>query len=160
LGKALEVPIFWLWAEQTAEDLVVASQGMGSPAIFEFRATRDVLALTLFLAEVDRSSADLPVGRLELVRDYLAVAPRWLTWCRSRLDAAEAATGASDIRLARDAWRWLGRGRLLAGPALTGLASGDGVASGGGVGSTMGAACCVGLSRARRIIDRHLAESS
>jgi hypothetical protein len=116
LGEALEVPILWLWAEKMAEDMIVASEGRAPQATFEFRATRDVLTLTLLLADVHRSSADLPVDCLELTRDHLSVTPRWLVWCGSRLDAPNVAAGASDIRLARDAWRWLRRSRLLAGP--------------------------------------------
>jgi hypothetical protein len=154
LGKALEVPIFWLWAEKVAEDLIAAGHGMQSPATFEYRATRDVLALTLFLAEVDRTWADLPVGCLERIRDHMAIAPRWLNWCRSGLAAAEVVAGASDMCLARAAWLWLGRGRLLAGPGFAGLACGH------EAGLTAGAACCVGLNRARRIVDERLAERS
>ena len=78
-GEALEVPIFWLWAEKTAQDLIVA--------------------------------------------------------------------GAGDMRLARDAWRWLQRGRLLAGPALTDATCRHGTRP------MVGIALCVALSRARRILN-------
>ena len=60
--------------------------------------------------------------------------------------------GASDMRMARNAWRWLGRGRLLGGPAYAGLACG------GEGDSVQGAACCIGLRRARQIIDGGMAE--
>jgi hypothetical protein len=153
LGKAFEVPLAWLWAETTAEDLIVAGEDAAWRGTFEFRATRDVLALTLFLADVDRSSADLPANCLELLRDHLAVATGWLAWCRSRLDGPQAAMGTPDLRLARDAWRWLRRGRLLAGPGLDGTACGDDAYS------TAAPACRVGLSRARRIVDECLSGS-
>jgi hypothetical protein len=51
-----------LGAEKAAADLILASRGMVSPATSESRAAHDVLALTLFLAEVDRSSAGLMTG--------------------------------------------------------------------------------------------------
>jgi hypothetical protein len=150
-AEPLDVPIRWLGAEQTAEDLIVSCEGRVSPATFEFRATRDVLALAHFLADAERHPADLCLGWLELTHDGLA-AHRWLAWCRSRLDRADMFIGATDMRMARNAWRWLGRGRLLGGPAYAGLAC-------GGEGDPVqGAACCIGLRRARQIIDGGMAE--
>jgi hypothetical protein len=153
-GRALEVPFLWLWAETMAEDLIVAGQGRASPAAFEFRAARDVLALTFFLADVDRSYTEVSVECLELIRAPLSAAPQWLAWCRSSLDRLEAVTGASDMRLARNAWRWLGRGRLLVGPTLACLACVDEAAS------IVGEACSVGVHLARQIVDERLAEGS
>ncbi|WP_432992222.1 hypothetical protein [Dactylosporangium sp. CA-233914] len=139
-----EVPRAWLWAETTAEDLIAAGEDAARRGTFEFRATRDVLALTLFLADADRSPAGL---RMELLHDHLAVATAWLAWCRSRLDGQQAAMRTPDMRLAGDAWRWLRRSRLLAGPGLNDVAGDD------DAWWIAGPACRVGLSRARRVVD-------
>lgn len=148
-GDALQVPVCWLWAEKAAGDLIAASDVAVSPATFEFRTTRDVLALTLFLADLDRSSGEVPADCLELIRDHLAVTLNWLRWCQSGLDAAaHVVASATDMRLARDTWRWLRRGRLLAGPALTD-ATCEHHAS-----PMVATAICVGLSRARHILNR------
>jgi hypothetical protein len=88
-GNALEVPIFWLRAEKTAEDLIMASEGVASPATFEYRTTRDVLALTIFLVDLDQWSTEVPIGHLKLIRDHLAIPPQWLEWSRSRLHRAD-----------------------------------------------------------------------
>ncbi|MGI5182483.1 hypothetical protein ACQEVZ_40090 [Dactylosporangium sp. CA-152071] len=147
---AIEVPLAWLWAEAAAEDLIVAGEEAARRDAFEFRATRDVLAMTLFLADLDRSSADLPANCLELLRDHLAVATGWLAWCRSRLEEPQAAMSTPDIRLAKDAWRWLRRGRLLAGPGLNDAVCGDDARP------IAGPACRVSLGRARRVVDECL----
>jgi hypothetical protein len=148
-GNALEIPIAWLWAEKAAEDLIMATEEAAAPATFEFRATRDVLALTLFLASTNRSPVDPPAGSLALIRDYLAVTPRWLVWCQSFLASPDPAAG-TDASLARNAWRWLERGRLLA--AVDSHAC-------------MHEACPetawhIGLCRARAIINQRLTEAS
>jgi hypothetical protein len=150
LDMAFDVPLAWLWAETTAEDLIAAGEDAVRPGTFEFRATRDVLALTLFLADVDRSSAGLPANCLQLLRDHLAVASGWLAWCRSRLDGPQAATSTPDMGLAKEAWRWLRRGRLLAGPGLNDVACCD------DAWSIAGPALPIGLSRARRVVDECL----
>lgn len=112
-AKVFDVPLAWLWAEQAAEDLIHAGRGPVWPGSFEFRAARDVLALTLFLTEPERSLDPTDTNQLELLRGHLGNATAWRAWCRSRLDRLPAAT--ADLRLARQAWRWLQEGRLLPG---------------------------------------------
>jgi len=147
LGQAFEAPLAWLLAETTAEDFITAGEGTVWRGTFEFRATRDVLASTLFLAEVDCSSVDTGTNPLELLRDHLVTATGWLAWCRSRLDGLQLAMATPEIRLATDAWQWLQRGRLLAGPGLDDVTCGDDACL------ASGPAYCLGLPRARRIVD-------
>src|SRR5258706_9422200 len=95
--RAFEVPLAWLSAETTAEDFITAGEGTAWRGAFEFRATRDVLALTLFLAEGDCSSVDTPTNPLERLRDHLVTATGWLAWCRWRLDGPQTAMATPDI---------------------------------------------------------------
>jgi len=150
--RLVGVPIVWLWAEQTAEDLIVASDGPVSPATFEFRATRDVLALTLFLTGVAARSA-VSTRHLAVIRNRLSVTSEWMAWCASRLDGQGVSTDAANLCLARNAWLWLRRSRLLDAAALTATACCDTVTS-------TGAGCCLGLHHARRIVAWRLARDS
>ncbi|MGI5182429.1 hypothetical protein ACQEVZ_39780 [Dactylosporangium sp. CA-152071] len=103
--------------------------------------------MTLFLADVDQSSADLPANCVHVLRDHLAVATGWLAWCRSRFERTPAAASTRDKGMVMDAWRWLRCGRLLAGAGLPDVAYGD------EAWPAEEAACQVGLSRARRVVD-------
>jgi hypothetical protein len=146
----VDVPIAWLEAEQVAQDLIAAaSDGPVSPARFEFRATRDVLALTLFLTGVAARST-VPTRHLEVIRERLSETSEWLAWCTSRLDGPVVSTGAANLRLARNAWLWLQRSRRLDATPLATTACCDTVTS-------TGAGCHLGLPHARRIIARCLA---
>jgi hypothetical protein len=151
LDGPVDVPIAWLWAEQAAEELIATSDGPLSPATFEFRATRDVLALTLFVTGIAARPGDLPARDLALIRDRLSVMSDWMAWCGSRLAGKcdRHPTNTANLRLARNAWLWLRRSRMLDGPALPGRACCDTVTS-------AGAGCRVGLYHARRIIAGHL----
>jgi hypothetical protein len=148
-GGPLEVPVVWLWAEQAAERLIAASDGSASPATFEFRATRDVLALTLFLTGVAARPAELSTRQLALIQDRLPGASQWLAWCASRLETETVVAGGADLDLARNAWLWLGRSRLLAASAPTGPACVDAA-------TRMGAGSHIGLAHARRIVAARL----
>jgi hypothetical protein len=143
-AKALDVPIAWLWAEKVAEDIIRAGGGPVWPGSFEFRAARDVLALTLFLTEPDRSFGPTAVNQLERLRDHLGTATAWSAWCRCRLDRLPAAT--ADIRLARQAWRWLQQGRLLPGPQAERRTRGEEPCR------TTGVAACIGVDNARHLV--------
>jgi len=147
---AVEVPVHWLWAEAAAHDLIADCDGRVWPGTFEFRATRDVLALTVFLAGVDPMAGNLPVRCLEVLRDRLAVEHEWLTWCRSNLYPAAVVGRGDDMRLAREAWWWLRHGRLLALPTVDGQECGQ-------FGCAAGEARGVGWARARHVVDRCLA---
>jgi hypothetical protein len=145
----VDVPIAWLWAEQTAEDLIAASDGPVSPAAFEFRATRDVLALTVFLTGVAAHST-VPTRHLAVIRERLSGTSEWLAWCTSRLDGPVISTHAANLCLARKAWLWLRRSRMLDAAALAATACCDTVTS-------AGAGRHLGLHHARRIVARCLA---
>jgi hypothetical protein len=94
--SAAEVPLAWFTAEQTAHELIAGRLPM---ATFEYRATRDVLALTIYL---------LPEpARPDMIRDHLIHG--WPAWCQSRLAEHPACL---DLTFARAARRWL-RQRLL-----------------------------------------------
>jgi hypothetical protein len=139
-----EVPVAWLSAETGAEDLIALSAGRVSPATFEFRATRDVLALTLFLT-AGTSGVRVSTDRLHLLHRQLAVTTQWLVWCQAGLLGTGAA-GGEDLRMARSTWRWLERGRLL--PAVPrSLWLSDHVA---------GAACGLGLALGRQVVHQRL----
>jgi hypothetical protein len=155
-SEDVDVPIGWWWAEHVAEDLIAAHEGPVSPATFQFRATRDVLALTLFLTGTAGKADDLPASYLELIADRLCDAADWLAWCRSRLGRQVAATGVADADLAfaRNAWRWLGRSRMLAGLDVAGRGCDDALAS------CLGAGCRIGLHQARRIVGGRLTGGS
>ena len=141
---SIEVPIAWLWAEKNADDLIALSAGRVSQVTFEYRAARDVLALTLFLTG-EASGTSMSPDHLLVLSRHLAITTRWLSWCRAGLAATDCA--GCDLRMARDAWQWLERGRLL--PAVPrSLWLSDHVA---------GAACGLGLVLGRRVVHRCLA---
>ncbi|MEV0408526.1 hypothetical protein [Actinoallomurus sp. NPDC050550] len=81
----------WFTAEQTAHELIA---GRLPTAMFEYRATRDVLALTIYLSP---RPADP-----DLIRDRLD--DGWPAWCQTRL--AEH-PDCLDLTFARAARRWL-----------------------------------------------------
>jgi hypothetical protein len=141
----LEVPMAWLWAEYAAEGLIARTGSPLPSAIFEFRAARDVLALTMLFTGIADRAHDLSIDQLELVRDLVCAGGPWLTWCDSRLDAAD--TAAPSVRLARQAWHWLLMSRLLPAPRQADPAYADRAAQ------RFGAGCRIGLEHARRIVD-------
>src|SRR5258708_10469241 len=109
-----DVPIAWLWAEQAGKSLIAHADRSLSPATFEFRAARDVLALTMLLAGIASRAPDLSASQLELIRDLLFADGPWLDWCDSRLGVAGPA--GPDLRLPRPARQWLPHGPLLLSP--------------------------------------------
>jgi hypothetical protein len=146
--EQLDVPMAWLWAEQAGADLITHTDSSLSPATFEFRAARDVLALTMLLAGIASRADDLSASQLEFIRDLLSAGGPWLDWCDSRLDVADPAV--PDLRLARQAWQWLLRGQLLLAPQQADLAPAFQAAA------RPGAGCRIGLKQARRVIGAHL----
>jgi hypothetical protein len=93
---AAGVPLAWFTAEQAAHDLIA---GRMPTATFEYRATRDVLALTIFL---------LPwPPRNDHMRDCLG--DGWQEWCQAKLAEHQE---CPDLHFAQATLRWL-RQRLL-----------------------------------------------
>jgi len=148
-GGPVDVPFEWLWAEQLAHDLIAASDGPVSSATFEFRAARDVLALTLFLIGV-AAYPTAPTRQLAAIHERLSSTSEWLAWCTSRLDGPVHRADAANLHMARNSWLWLRRSRLL--DAAASAATDCCVAV-----TSAGAGCHLGLQHARRIVARRLA---
>ncbi|NEC15807.1 hypothetical protein G3I34_26745 [Streptomyces sp. SID8014] len=109
------VPMAWFYAEYIAEELLRTGDLM-PPTTFEFRAGREALALTVFLADTeDALSGIRVVTELETWLALTAYDQCWQEWVAERL-AERRARGPEDpdLRLARAAWRWLEETELLA----------------------------------------------
>jgi hypothetical protein len=98
-------PMAWMYAECVAEDMVDDSGVALHRGQFEFRAVRDVLALTTFLLEREHAEQML-TRRLHLITDRLSPGGRWHDWCESHI-VTWAGNGAADVDRALAAWRWL-----------------------------------------------------
>jgi hypothetical protein len=97
-GGELVVPMAWMYAEYIADELLRTGDLM-PPTSLEFRAGREVLALTIFLSDVDGELAGTRV--VTGLEDWLSLTAHgrpWQEWVRSRLAA----------------WGWLERTELLA----------------------------------------------
>ncbi|MEV5976519.1 hypothetical protein [Streptomyces sp. NPDC052114] len=115
----LTVPMAWLYAEYIADELLRTGDLM-PPTSFEYRAGRDALALTIFLADSEGELSGIRViSQLENWLSLTAYDQPWQDWVRERMDllTADAVdTGAAppDLALAQLAWRWLEETELLA----------------------------------------------
>ncbi|MEG3627963.1 hypothetical protein [Streptomyces poriticola] len=133
-GDELTVPMAWFYAEYIAEELLRTGDLM-PPTSFEFRAGRDALALTVFLADTEGELSGIRVvTQLETWLSLTAYDQPWHTWVRERLAEAVAhpAVGgrsAPDVELARAAWRWLQETELLA-PDLNAVPGGAAAGAG------------------------------
>ncbi|MFV0132445.1 hypothetical protein ACLGIH_04145 [Streptomyces sp. HMX87] len=129
-GGELTVPMAWLYAEYIADELLRTGDLM-PPTSFEFRAGRDALALTVFLADTDGELGGVGVvSQLETWLSLTAYDQPWHEWVRGRLAEVAAETAASgrnapDLELARAAWHWLEETELLA-PDLNAVPGGAG----------------------------------
>ncbi|MET9493633.1 hypothetical protein [Streptomyces sp. NPDC006552] len=127
-GVELVVPMAWLYAEYIADELLRTGDLM-PPTSFEFRAGRDALALTIFLADADDELSGIRVvSQLETWSSLTAYDQPWQAWVRARFAELEererrarpgrVARGAGrrspDLELAAAAWRWLEETELLA----------------------------------------------
>ncbi|ESP96219.1 Hypothetical protein B591_28279 [Streptomyces sp. GBA 94-10 4N24] len=109
------VPMAWFYAEYIAEELLRTGDLM-PPTTFEFRAGREALALTVFLADTeDALSGIRVVTEMETWLALTAYDQPWQEWVAQRL-AERGARGPedADLPLARAAWRWLEETELLA----------------------------------------------
>ncbi|MFE6287264.1 hypothetical protein [Streptomyces sp. NPDC057877] len=118
-GGELTVPMAWLYAEYIAEELLRTGDLM-PPTSFEFRAGRDALALTIFLADSEGELSGIQVvSQLETWLSLTAYDQPWQDWVSERMahlraEAAASGDAAPDLDLARAAWRWLEETELLA----------------------------------------------
>ncbi|MFI8193476.1 hypothetical protein ACIF8T_32665 [Streptomyces sp. NPDC085946] len=118
-GGDLIVPMAWMYAEYIADELLRSGDLM-PPTSFEFRAGRDALALTIFLADTEGELSGIRVvTQLETWLSLTAYDQPWQEWVRRRLtevasEAAAAGRPAPDVELAEAAWHWLQETELLA----------------------------------------------
>jgi hypothetical protein len=100
-----DVPLAWWRAEYVADTIFHDSLILQSRTSFEFRAAHDVLTLTSFLLDTDKTRGrGLPSpglgGRL------LTNNQCWLRWCRLRLDATDPSRQQEIVPAdALSAWR-------------------------------------------------------
>ncbi|MYX24915.1 hypothetical protein, partial [Streptomyces sp. SID8380] len=86
----LVVPMGWLYAEYIAEELLRSGDLM-PPDSFEFRAGRDALALTVYLADTeDELSGIRVITQLETWLGLTAHDQPWQDWVAERLAEAAA----------------------------------------------------------------------
>ncbi|MEV5541711.1 hypothetical protein AB0L13_33200 [Saccharopolyspora shandongensis] len=100
-----DIPILWLSLEYAAETLVTRAYGRVSNATFQYRAARDVLALSLLLSGHTASTPS--ENGLKSIRSHLVDGSQWCEWCSSQLESVLAELSTADRDLARNAWRWL-----------------------------------------------------
>ncbi|MER5890399.1 hypothetical protein ABT160_41785 [Streptomyces sp. NPDC001941] len=117
-GGGLAVPMAWLCAEYTADELL-RTGCLVAPGSLEYLAGRRTLALTVFLCDAtDESAGVRALARLEEWLSLTAYGHPWQEWVREELAAREAACHGGepgpDLALALEAWRWLGSTELLA----------------------------------------------
>lgn len=142
MGESSDVPIGWFTAEQAARSLITRSGGGLALATFDYRATSDVLALTSLLAGIDIPAADLPISSVRRIGAYLAADQSWAAWCQAALAQPPTTIAGADVRFARRSWGRLIGSELLGGFTVSGVAADVGPL----------AACCLGLSHARRTV--------
>lgn len=115
----LAVPMAWMYAEYIADELLRTGDLM-PPTSLEFRAGREVLALTVFLSDVDGELSGIRV--ISQLEHWLALTAHdqpWQDWVAERLERLEEddrghGQHSPDLPLARSAWRWLEKTEMLA----------------------------------------------
>jgi hypothetical protein len=118
-GGELTVPMAWLYAEYIADELLRTGDLM-PPASLEFRAGREALALTIFLADTGGElSCVRVVTQLETWLSLTAYDQPWQEWVRERMallaaKAAESGCPCPDLDMATATWHWLEETELLA----------------------------------------------
>lgn len=117
-GEGLVVPLAWFYAEYIADELLRTGDLM-PPTSFEFRAGRDALALTIFLADTHGELSGIRVvTQLETWLSLTAYDQHWQDWVRTRMERltadADGSSPSPDLDLAVATWRWLRETELLA----------------------------------------------
>ncbi|MFD9034817.1 hypothetical protein ACFVZW_27315 [Streptomyces sp. NPDC059567] len=107
-GGGLAVPMAWLCAEFTADDLL-RTGCLVEPGTLEYRAGRQALALTIHLcAEADASSGSWSAGLIDEWLSRTSYDHPWPQWVRERLAArSRAGDEGPDLAMARETWRLL-----------------------------------------------------
>jgi hypothetical protein len=135
------VPYIWPSARRTAALLI--ERAWASPpaaASFEYRATHDVLALTVLLTEFGNTGAEHRHDRLCMVMGRLEYDLEWALWCSDQLARAPARLAATDLDEAVAAWKWLTHSRLLHGSLARRPATYTGTTTRAGAGVSVGVA--------------------
>ena len=95
-GGELTVPMAWLYAEYIADELLRSGDLM-PPTSFEFRAGRDALALTVFLADTEGELSGIQVvSQLENWLSLTAYDQPWQDWVGERMSQLTAEAAALD----------------------------------------------------------------
>ena len=118
--------------------MITASEPGWRESCFEHRAAHEVLALTLMLSGVAATAHRLAASDRRDLQRLLADDVGWAVWCQGRLDHPPDGLTGADIEMARSAWRWLARSKLLGG-SLLGVCA-PGVESCPGMGVPLGVA--------------------
>lgn len=138
------IPLLWLCAQDTARVLIEEGGPSWPQASFEYRATHDVLALSVLLA-CPGSEEELERRALRRLVDNDV---EWAMWCESRLTCGAPALSSPDLAVASAAWQWLAGSRLLGGSFQVQVCQETAMCRGVGV--------SVGVTQARRLLDRFL----
>ena len=110
------MPITWPRAQHAAAWLI--GRAWISPPVkesFEYRATSDVLALTILLTSATAPVKEQWGDRLCTMKALLEYDVEWALWCSGCLSQASAYIPVTDLAAASSAWTWLIRSRLLFG---------------------------------------------
>lgn len=139
-----DIPILWLSLEHAAETVITRAYGRVSNATFQYRAARDVLALSFLLRGHTASTPS--ENSLKSIRPHLIDGSQWCEWSSSHLESVLAELSVANRGLARNAWRWLTGNWMLidsASPFPCAFSTGEG--------------CQVAVKQARQIVDAVLA---
>ncbi|MFI2369090.1 hypothetical protein [Streptomyces sp. NPDC018833] len=117
-GPGLAVPMAWLCAEYTAEEMLRAG-ALVEYGSLEYRAGRRTLALTIHLSDGPGAPDALrSAARIDEWLSLTSYGHPWQEWVEERLAARAAGErhGASDpdLALATTTWDWLRATELLA----------------------------------------------
>lgn len=105
------MPAAWQCAQRTAANLIERAWKSPPPlASFEYRATHDVLSLTILLLASAREQREDLLCAAAAVVDYDL---EWALWCSTALAQAPAHLSPADFDAANSAWEWLTHSRLF-----------------------------------------------
>ncbi|MFK0223869.1 hypothetical protein ACIQWN_37530 [Streptomyces vinaceus] len=138
-----DMSLSWLCAQETARIFIEEDGTFAPEASFEYRATHDVLALSVLLS----CSSSAEQGERRAVRGLVDNDVEWALWCENRLMRGALTLSPTDLALAIAAWQWLAGSRLIGGTFHLQECRPTAMLSGVGV--------TVGVTEARRLLDRY-----
>ncbi|MFI1398123.1 hypothetical protein [Streptomyces sp. NPDC020681] len=125
----------WTCAQAFAYGLISRLRPTWRRASMEFRATHDVLTLTLLF--IDRTD---PAQAMRCVRELVEHDVEWAVWCQAQLICPQDFITTADLDKAERAWQWLAESCLLGGELLGECSPGQASVSMRGVGVALGVA--------------------